>query len=456
MAGGHQDKDGESFVKEVFAIFVAVGVICLLLWLVAGRKIIFHSAGLVALLAAPFPYIHTQTMAEMLPRLYAQLQIWRATPQDVHFGTWLAVLNFAFAPYSYLAVFIIALMMVYGFLRRRKNVQRRLTPESLLQESTKVFTGNLPVLHLRDKIVANKIPEWRRQTQPVEFLQEARVDGKPVIVNNRLDHDRLRAYLLSGYTMQNAGGRQYKHFLGRQIVDMTNKRDINLVRGTYARRFSPVGRILFALFVAHAFGGERGRREYRAVADALNRTCVGHPKGMPDLNHPLALQLFEAYANNVSAHHLLAIHHWEYTALTQLLFQAKSTGKMGHWDFMWLKPTNRILFYVMNTVGRDVPHADAAVAFIMHKFERIASANGRTPIVFHEPSKTYVHSFFLDGVISAFDDEWTAWLNGEDSYSNLWDNPDEWKARSVMAEALDPVPIPKGVSPDGGPVTVKT
>lgn len=452
MAAGNQDKDGESFAKEILAGFVAVGVIGLLVWLVAGRRIVFHSAGLVAFLAKPFPYIHTETMATMLPRLEAQLRIWRAAPQDVHFGTWLAVLNFTFAPYSYLVVLVIAGMLIYGFLYKRKSAQRRLSAEALLRESTKVFTGNLPVLHLRDKIVANKIPEWRRQTQPVEFLQEAKIDGKPVIINGRLDHDRLRAYLLSGRPIKDGGGRQFKHFLGRQLVDMTNKRDIDLVRGVYSRRMSPVGKVLFGLFCAHAFGGEKGRREYRRVADALNRSCVGTPKGTPDLNHPLALELFEAYADNASAHHLMAVHHWEYTALTQLLIQAKLKGKMGHWDFMWLKPQNRVLFYVMNTVGRDVPHAEAAVAFIMHKFERSAGPLGRVPIVFHEETQTYVHAFFVEGVINALDEEWTAWLNGEDPAGRWWDDPAEWRARSVMAEALDPVPVPKGVSPDGGPV----
>ena len=155
--------------------------------------------------------------------------------------------------------------------------------------------------------------------------------------------------------------------IGNQVVNLhADIRSLNTL--IYPDRFSPTGKIIFALFCAHAFGGAEGKADYAKARDQLNNSARGEKNGFANLT--VAGWLFEKYRTNETARKLFSVHYWEYTYLYELAVLAKRQGKCGHWEFIWLKPMNRILFYVMNTVGRITPHTESAAAYAQYIYEK--------------------------------------------------------------------------------------
>lgn len=59
-------------------------------------------------------------------------------------------------------------------------------------------------------------------------------------------------------------------------------------------------------------------------------------------------------------------HAWSHTLLISLFYRVKTITSA---DFIWLKPVDRCLWYIMNTVGRKTPCAEAAGAFAHYNVE---------------------------------------------------------------------------------------
>jgi hypothetical protein len=349
--------------------------------------------------------------------------------------------NAALRPYAFI---VVALFAVWSFRIARRDVKnlvrRKLSPEQLLMGSTNSFTGNIPVMHLREKIVRNQIPQWRRQRHAVEILQEERTsDGKPLLVDGEIDQERLEDWLRGiDPKRTTADGRLYSRHLGFQILRPEETESEHL---RISVRLSDVGKTLFALFCAHAYGGPQGILDYQLARDQLNRSCAGHPLGIPNLT--VANWIWQKYKNHPEANRLFLRHPWEYTYLCHLLHLAKEKGKMGHWDFMWLKPRERTLFYVLNTLGRQTPHPEAVMAFAQYEFEGACSKrpeeSGRAPwMVATGPdgAKRHVPTIFTGPAVRGFMQEWREWQSSSDEAAEWWKGSGAWKQHSALSEML--------------------
>src|SRR5690606_764328 len=116
--------------------------------------------------------------------------------------------------------------------------------------------------------------------------------------------------------------------------------------------------------------GKKGKQESQTVIDALNLSAYGSPDGAANVSVPAAQTSFERWRDHKLAQRLARIYHWEHTFLYALLEYAQKSGKIGTWSFIWLKPMDRVMFYCLNTVGRKTPHAESALCFSQHQFER--------------------------------------------------------------------------------------
>lgn len=74
-------------------------------------------------------------------------------------------------------------------------------------------------------------------------------------------------------------------------------------------------------------------------------------------------------------------HAYVYTMMASLLEIARSDGVLATAEFLWLKPVDRRLWYVLNNVGRQTPVVEIAGAFAHWLTEKKLGRALRTPMV---------------------------------------------------------------------------
>ncbi|MDM7322423.1 MAG: hypothetical protein P3W87_003885, partial [Gammaproteobacteria bacterium] len=214
--------------------------------------------------------------------------------------------------------------------------------------------------------------------------------------------------------------RRWSRMLGFWVVDVSKDAQ-RFKEICFPDRFSSAGKVIYALLAAYAFGGREGKQDFEKAAAQINQSCAGQKNGLPNLT--VAQWIYDKYRQNPQAKKLFAIHHWEYTYLYALFKIAKKNGKVTHTSFIWLKPQDRILFYVLNTVGRATPHTEAAAAFAQYDFEVQCAKMKRLPVTLDEAGNV-VPSIAITPAVEGLKLEF-------DRYQEAHDDDDDWWERSA-------------------------
>lgn len=439
--GGENKDDGLTVALVMLGSILVMG---LLIWITSSVKIVTFFTPKLEMLSRSWLWMPGEIGQVKYSEVLTSAVQFIRNPKEVSIFDWIAYFNKAI----WLPNLIIALALMgwttWVLLKRQADVKRAFKPQQLAVHLSHVFTGIAPVLHLRKKIAQDKEPYWRRQTFPHEILLNEKVSGKPMITDGLIVMDRVDEYF-RGIEMKKTpngvvpahqhGGRPVSKTLGRQIVNLLTDRGKN---PCYPDRFSPAGKVVYALLCAHAFGGEEGKKDYAKARDQLNNSARGAAHGFCNLT--VAQWLYDKYRSNPTARKLFAVHHWEYTYLYELLVQAKRQGKCGHWEMIWLKPMSRIMFYVLNTVGRLTPHTESAAAFSQFIFEKRCAKRGRVPLM-KMPDGRMIHSIYIEKASKALSLEWDRWKEGEDDDNLWWMDEKLWsKLNNIHFEPPPPPP----------------
>lgn len=438
------------------AVVVMIASFCMILWLLWNAKsvqiISFWTPRLVSL-ADIWLWLPGDRGVASYMKATHMAEVFLQNPKKVSILEWFSFYNLtAFIP-SLCVSLLVAGYFVRIIFTEVESVKRGFKPQQLAAHLSHVFTGIAPVLHLRKNIALGKEPYWRRQLFPHEALLNEKVAGKPLIMDGKVVIERVEQYFKgiimkkvpktdanpAGLEPELIGGRFISKMLGRQVVDLLSDRQ---KIPCFPDRFSNIGKIIYGLLCAHAFGGDEGKKDYAKARDQLNNSARGAAHGFANLK--VAEWIFEKYRMNKTAAKLFAIHHWEYTYLYELLIQAKRQGKCGHWEFIWLKPMNRILFYTQNTVGRLTPHTESAATYAQYIFERRVAKAGRLPLRLNA-NGAYNHVIYVEKSVKGLALEWDRWSEGVDDEDLWWKDASVWKKLSGAKIDLPPAP-PKELS----------
>lgn len=446
----YDKKKGEGFEAVIVLALVPI-IIMVVMWVVGSAKIITFWAPIFYSVSRMWTWLPGNLLNDHVAELYAQGAAFLRNPTEASLLQWIVWVNFCIQPLTILLTLAAGVGVGFAMTRKRLNLKRTFTPLELATHLSYRFTGTAPILHLTKDLAKNKDPKWRRQTFPHEVLLGTKVNGKPLVVDNVAQEDRIEEYF-RGIEMKREGGRLVPRtiegrlvssMLGRQIVDLVSDRGRGDV--VFADRMSSPGKVLFALLTAYAFGGEEGKEDYGKARDQLNNSCRGAPSGLPNLK--VAQWIFDKYRTNAQARKVLAVHHWEITILWALLVHAKKQGKAGHWEFLWLKPLARIMFYSLNTVGRLTPHTESAAAFSQYIYERRVARRRRLPLL-ARPDGGYVHVIYVKKAVKGLMAEWAKWLDGADEEGDWWMREDVWHALSKIDLGAPPLPPPEALVGD--------
>lgn len=133
---------------------------------------------------------------------------------------------------------------------------------------------------------------------------------------------------------------------------------------------------MLAIFAAHGCGDKKGAMD-AINAIAVSAAAVGINR-MPDFSS--AKPLFK-YVENPEVQEVLKKHGYIYTALAQMLLFARTTGVFPPSYFVWIKPRDRTLWYILNCVGRQVSFVEVAGIFGHWRAEQTAGHKLDAPYV---------------------------------------------------------------------------
>lgn len=154
------------------------------------------------------------------------------------------------------------------------------------------------------------------------------------------------------------------------------KRVFTLQLGPYFEGFErvkPHVQALAAVFMARA---NRDRKSADAIIEAANKTW---PTGKPDFS--LARPVLQKYFRTEVVQDTLQKHAYLMTAMASLLEIARQDGVVPTADFLWLKPTDRRLWYMLNCVGRQTPFSEVAGPFAHWKAEKALGRRSLVPMI---------------------------------------------------------------------------
>ena len=426
----HEKKEGlpEAVVGILLTFLVLGGFI----WFVASQKIVYYSAPLLRWMGVPWAFFDKNRW-QAINEGYV---FFRNFPRKVTLGNLIEFANACLKPLALVVCLAIAAFLIYSlFFKKSAGVLRRkLQPMQVAYEIAKTFPAVVPVLHLGPDLVKDTLPLWRRQTFPEDIWMKEKVQGKSLVNGGQLVYDRVLTYFRGGEVKdgprQLRAGRRWSRMLGFLAVDLVA--DVGKQEQIcFPDRFSPAGKVLFALLCAHAFGGREGKKDYAKAADQINRTAAGQKNGIPNLT--VAQWLYTKYRMNPDARMLFQVHHWEYTYLMSLFLKAKKPGKVTHTDFIWLKPMDRIMFYALNTVGRHTPHAESAAAFAQLDFEIKAAKFERLPLRARADGQLEA-TICVYTAFEGMELEYARFTNGTDDNDDWWKKLSVWSAAERMAD----------------------
>lgn len=459
MARARADGGREPIALLIVAVLGCAIILGLTLWLVASNRIVFYSAPIFNWMGKPWgwlPFDYTQQVAFDLETMY---RLARRYPTRVALKDWLGYAQTSLRPLSVMLASCVAVMGTRLVIKRRRtqNLQRKMTPDLLVQELMPFTSDIAPIACIQKQLVRNTLKHWRRQVSPMELLRRAKVHGVPAIEPGmNLNEERLAQYLAAytfisvpGPTGQNERIRHSK-YLGRQIVDLAvDAKDPDRL---FVDRMSSVGKAMVAVLAPSAFNGAEGRAESERVIRALNWSAYGTREGMARLDLEVVQETFDKYRGHRSIRQLLQVHHWEYTFLYELLSIAARSSKIGTSRYIWLRPMDRILFFVLDTHGRHTPHAESAVAVSgQHTFERLCLEEGMVPLCeVHEKDRErgetgkYMPIINVPQVVAGLRQDFDEWVNGveDDHLDQMWKSKDIWTTSQHMFAEPDQPELP--------------
>jgi intracellular multiplication protein IcmP len=134
----------------------------------------------------------------------------------------------------------------------------------------------------------------------------------------------------------------------------------------------PHVKAMAAIFLARI---NRDKDAADKIASALSRSFA-----VNKIDYKEAYPVIAKYQNVALVQEIVQGHAYVYTVLASLLEAARDDGVVPSSDFLWLKPVDRRLWYMLNCVGRQTPFAEISGAFAHWKAEKVMQRPCLTPM----------------------------------------------------------------------------
>lgn len=254
------------------------------------------------------------------------------------------------------------IVVILGFLAvflYRSNItlkfRRSHSMESLRSQEQHNWLAIMPVV--KEDLIKSDINKgpWAMALSPMEFARKYKLLKK---------EDALLDSPVHGHEMT-AG-----------IKKGDAKRVFTLQLGPYWDGFGrcpPQAYALAAVFMA------RMNRDRSAATFILESLDKSYSRGKPDFS--VAKPTLRKYQGCQNVQEILSKHAYLITVMASLIEAARQDGVVPSAEFLWLKPIDRRLWYMLNCVGRQTPFAEVAGPFAHWRAEQIMGRRSLVPMI---------------------------------------------------------------------------
>jgi intracellular multiplication protein IcmP len=154
------------------------------------------------------------------------------------------------------------------------------------------------------------------------------------------------------------------------------KRVFTLQLGPYWDGFencTPQARALGAVFMARMC---RDREAATLILATLDKTSAD---GRPD--YSVALPTIKKYENTEMVQAIVQRHAYQLTVIGALLLASRDDGVVPSAEFLWLKPVDRRLWYMLNTMGRQTAYSEVGGPFAHLRAEQVMGRRSLAPMI---------------------------------------------------------------------------
>lgn len=130
---------------------------------------------------------------------------------------------------------------------------------------------------------------------------------------------------------------------------------------------------LFAIFCARA---HRDRKNSNKLLEQLSTS-----QASGKLNFSGVKEVVDKYINTKEVQYVVQRHAYMLTLMASMLELARTDGVLATSEFLWVKPTDRRLWYMLNSVGRQTPFVEVSGPFCHWLYERKLGRPLRVPMV---------------------------------------------------------------------------
>jgi intracellular multiplication protein IcmP len=130
---------------------------------------------------------------------------------------------------------------------------------------------------------------------------------------------------------------------------------------------------LAAVFIARM---NRDRDAANNILKVISKTFIS---GKPDFS--VAKPILKKYQNTEIVQEILNKHAYTLTVMASLLNAARDDGVVPSSEFLWLKPIDRRLWYMLNCVGRQTPFSEVGGPFAHWRAEKEMGRRSLVPMI---------------------------------------------------------------------------
>lgn len=333
---------------------VAIVVIGLLIWFLFRDYIVIAMTSL-KIWEMKFAGLYSTESQSLLPLL----EHLRDHPEQVSFDTMKLLVNeagkFIAIPFAIIC-FILAAIVYFGpFATHFRNIYDMKT---LYDSQKNLWPQILPIA--KQNLITTPINEgpWAMALSPMEFAK--------------------KHHLLREIREQGAGDKLIQRGIKIRAEVIPDKAE-----RVFAAQLGPLWegpdklndytKALFAAFAA------RGNHDRDVSRELLNQIAISSQSGKPDFSG--VDKILAKYKDDKKIIQITQKHAYVRTVMPSLLEFARSDGVLSSADFLWLKPVDRELWYILNTTGRQTPFPEVGGIFAHWIVEKELGRRFSVPMV---------------------------------------------------------------------------
>ena len=120
------------------------------------------------------------------------------------------------------------------------------------------------------------------------------------------------------------------------------------------------------------------KKDFRVFTKKVLNNWATYSKGL-EIN--ILKPILKKYENTELVQEVISKHAYVLTVMGSLIAAARNDGVVPSSEFLWLKPVDRRLWYMLNCIGRQTPYAEVGGPFAHWRAEKVMGRRCLVPMI---------------------------------------------------------------------------